>query len=51
MISGIYPECVADASFPAKSIYLRRGYADKEYHTVRTDNGDYLCYDVMAKKL
>lgn len=51
MISGIYPECVADASFPAKSIYLRRGYAEKEYHTVRTDNGDYLCYDVMAKKL
>ena len=37
-----------DASFPAKQIYLKRGYRETEYHVVRTENGDYLCYDVMV---
>lgn len=46
-----YSKAVLDASFPAKQIYLKRGYLDKEYHTIKTDNGDYLCYDVMVKKL
>ena len=43
---------VIDASLPAKRIYLSRGYRETEYHTVRTGNGDFLCYDVMrlAKK-
>ena len=36
-----------DASFPAKRIYRKRGYKETEYNTVKTDNGDYLCYDVM----
>lgn len=36
-----------DASLPAKGIYLRRGYRETEYRTVRTENGDHLCWDVM----
>ena len=36
-----------DASLPAKRIYRKRGYKETAYNTVKTDNGDYLCYDVM----
>ena len=36
-----------DASLPAKDIYRKRGYRETEYHMIRTENGDYLCYDVM----
>ena len=36
-----------DASFPAKQIYRKRGYRETEYHIIRTENGDCLCYDVM----
>ena len=36
-----------DASLPAKQIYRKRGYRETEYHMIRTENGDYLCYDVM----
>ena len=39
-----------DASFPAKGIYLRRGYKETEFHSIETENGDFLCYDVMEKK-
>ena len=38
-----------DASLPAKAIYKKRGYRETEYHTIRTENGDYLCYDVMIR--
>ena len=37
-----------DASVPAKQIYLKRGYRETEYHVIRTENGDCLCYDVMV---
>ncbi len=50
-IAQNHAECVVDASFPAKRMYLNRGYVEKAYHTLRTDNGDYLCYDVMVKEL
>lgn len=41
-------ECVQiDASFPAKRIYLKRGYKEIEYNIIEADNGDCLCYDVM----
>ena len=41
-------DCVQiDASFPAKGIYLKRGYKETAYNIVKTENGDYLCYDVM----
>ena len=36
-----------DASFPAKRIYKLRGYKEIEYNMIETENGDYLCYDVM----
>lgn len=39
-----------DASFPAKGIYLKRGYKEIEFHSIETENGDYLCYDVMEKR-
>ena len=50
-ISVRYSEAILDASLPAKHIYLKRGYVDIEFHTMQTGNGDYLCYDVMIKKL
>ena len=40
-----------DASFPAKRIYLKRGYKETEYHTIETEGGDKLCYDVMVKEV
>ena len=45
-----YPEAELDASFPAKRIYLMRGYVEQSYHTISTDKGDTLCYDVMVKR-
>lgn len=38
-----------DASLLAKEIYLKRGYREIETHSLLTENGDYLCYDVMEK--
>ena len=26
---------------------LKRGYMEIEYNIIKTDNSDYLCYDVM----
>ena len=43
-----YETVQIDASFPAKRIYRERGYRETEYHRIRTENGDYLCYDVMV---
>ena len=40
---------IVDASLPAKSLYLKRGYRETAYHQLLTENGDYLCYDVMEK--
>ena len=40
-----------DSSLPAKSIYLKRGYKEKEYHKILTDHGDFLCYDIMEKNI
>ncbi len=41
-------ECVQiDASFPAKRIYLKRGYKEIENNIIESDNGDCLSYDVM----
>ena len=44
-----YEKIIISASLPAKAIYLKRGYTEKSYHTILTDNGDYLCYDEMIK--
>lgn len=38
-----------DSSLPAKSMYIKRGYKEKEYCKILTDNGDFLCYDIMER--
>lgn len=45
-----YSEVTLAASFPAKPIYLKRGYKELGFNTIKTDNNDFLCYDVMTKK-
>lgn len=51
LIAEKYTDIVIDASFSAKQIYLRKGYKFVEYNMIETDNGDFLCYDVMEKEL
>ena len=48
-IAEKFTDIELDASLPAKHIYLKRGYFEKEYHKLQADDGDYLCYDVMVK--
>lgn len=38
-----------DASFPAESMYLKRGYRIKTYEKIETESGDFLCYHTMEK--
>lgn len=45
-----YPSIQVAASFPAESMYLKRGYQIVSYETIETENGDVLCYHTMAKK-
>ena len=51
LIAADYREVVIDSSLPAKPVYLKRGYAETEYHIIPTDEGHFLCYDVMRKTL
>lgn len=44
-----YTEIILDSSLPAKIVYLKRGYVAMEAHTIVTENGDVLCYDLMKK--
>ncbi len=44
-----YDHVQIDASFPAKRIYLMRGYKEIEYQMIETENGDYLCFDIMRR--
>ena len=46
-----YNEIILDASLSAKPIYLKRGYKEIEYHTIKTEYNDFLCYDIMKKQL
>ena len=48
-IPAEYDEIVLDSSFPAKAIYLRKGYTITKFSTVEA-YGDYLCFDSMSKK-
>lgn len=50
-IAKHYDEIILDASLSAKSIYLKRGYKEIEYHTIKTKQNDFLCYDIMRKQL
>lgn len=51
IIATKYTKIRLDASLPAKEIYLRRGYKEIESHSILTENGDYLSYDVMEKNI
>lgn len=51
MIARGHSRCIVHASFPAKHIYLKRGYRETEYHRLQTPGGDFLCWDIMAKEL
>ncbi|MBQ8965340.1 GNAT family N-acetyltransferase [Ruminococcus sp.] len=51
MIRQNFDEIVLDASLAAKAIYLKRGYREFHYQVIKTDNGDFLCFDIMRKKV
>lgn len=51
LIAAKYNKIQLDSSLPAKEIYLKRGYKEIAYHHIITENGDYLCYDIMEKNL
>lgn len=51
LIAKHFDEIILDASLSAKSIYLKRGYKEIEYHAIKTENNDYLCYDIMKKQI
>ena len=44
-------KCKLAASLASKHIYLKREYRTIAFHSILTDNGDYLCYDEMEKTL
>lgn len=44
-----YNTIVLDSSLPAKQIYLNRGYKIEDSQSILTENGDFLCYDIMKK--
>lgn len=44
-------EIILYSSLPAKSMYLKRGYREYRYEIFDTDNGDFLCCDIMKKKI
>ncbi len=39
------------SSLPAKALYRKRGYTETYFNSIRTDNGDYLCFDTMVKTI
>ena len=45
-----YPKVHVDASFPAESMYLKRGYEIASYENIETENRDFLCYHTMEKR-
>lgn len=45
-----YPEITLDASLPAYELYVHRGYTPLAFHTLKLENGHYLCYHVMSKR-
>lgn len=51
IISQQYAKSILDASLPAKKLYQTRGYEAAEFNVIPTDYNDFLCYDVMEKKL
>lgn len=50
MVFRRYRQVHIDASFPAESMYLKRGYRIKTYEKIETESGDYLCYHTMERE-
>ncbi len=44
-----YGKVHVDASFPAESMYFKRGYKIIAFEKIEIKNGDYLCYHTMEK--
>lgn len=44
-------EIILYSSFPAKAMYLKKGYKECRYEIFDTKNGDFLCCDIMKKKI
>ncbi|MBQ3939981.1 MAG: GNAT family N-acetyltransferase [Oscillospiraceae bacterium] len=51
VVAASYETAVLDVSLAAKAIYRTHGYTEKDYAVIRTENGDFLCYDIMEKPL
>lgn len=51
IISKQYSRVVLDASLPAKKLYLKRGYKETDFNVITTRDNDFLCYDIMEKKV
>lgn len=51
LILSRFSEIKLAASLPAKMIYLKRNYKEKESKIIKTRYGDFLCYDVMIKQI
>ncbi len=49
-IAGSYGTARLDSSLPAKQIYLRKGYMVIDSRMIEA-NGDFLCYDIMIKRV
>lgn len=46
-----YLKIHVDASFPAESMYLKRGYKIVSFEKIETENGDFLCYHMEKGKM
>lgn len=46
-----YNMITLSASLPARIIYLNRGYCVTEFNIIKANYSDFLCYDVMIKKV
>lgn len=51
IIMNDYSEIRLAASLSAKSMYLKRGYIEKEYHVLHLADDDFLCYDIMVRSV
>lgn len=47
MILRSFDAVSLDSSLAAQSMYRSRGYRETEFHKLKTENGDYLCWHVM----
>lgn len=50
-IAKKYGTARLDSSLPAKQIYLKKGYMVIDSRSIRTEGEDFLCYDIMIKRV